>query len=91
MAKRLSAVLVGVLSGARAARVPDKIEKLPGLEGTLTAAQYSGYLDVNSAEGSVSFHYWLSEAEPEAAEAFKTAEDVPLVMWSVSHRGPCCF
>ena len=32
-------------------------------------------------QGAVSYHYWLAEAEPEAAEAYESAADVPLVMW----------
>lgn len=50
----------------------DRVTRLPGWEGELPSAHYSGYVTV--AGGSKSLHYYLQEADSHA-------ETKPLVVW----------
>jgi hypothetical protein len=45
---------------------------LPGWEGELPSAHYSGFIDV--ADGTKKLHYYLQEADSDA-------ETKPLVLW----------
>ena len=60
--------------GARAVGAPasDRVTALPGWEGELPSAHYSGYVAV--AGGTKQLHYYLQEADSDA-------ESKPLVLW----------
>ena len=78
-------LVLGVVGLVTAARESDKIVHLPGLDAPVTPPQYSGYLEVDSEQGDVAFHYWFSQAEPDAATFYGGDEEkVPVVMWCVS-------
>lgn len=54
----------------------DRVSSLPGFEGDLPSAHYSGYIDVGATSGEPgSIHYWLIEAEEDPANA-------PTVYWT---------
>jgi carboxypeptidase C (cathepsin A) len=63
---------------ATAAPASDLITSLPGWEGALPSAQYSGYLSISSTKH---LHYWFVEAESNPASA-------PVVLWL--NGGPGC-
>lgn len=60
----------------------DEVTSLPLFSGTVPAkSQYSGYLDITSAEGGKHMHYWLAKAQQDDGSA-------PVVFWFTG--GPGC-
>lgn len=81
MVKLLCTLFLVILSCAFAVRGPsaDFIDSLPGWDGDLPSAQYSGFLSVS---GGSNLHYWFVEAEIEDPTT------APVVAWF--NGGPGC-
>jgi serine carboxypeptidase-like clade 1 len=65
-------LLLLLLRDATCAPLEDRISQLPGWQGELPSAHYSGYVEVDGAKKKL--HYYLQEADD-------AAEDKPLVLW----------
>lgn len=66
------------LHGALAAPKGDKITSLPGL-GEPSTPHYSGYLDVESGQGKIHLHYWLTTSQS------ATPDTDPVVLVGLKH------
>ena len=72
----LSAICIVSLIGLSSSAISkDKITSLPGWDGPLPSAQYSGLLDVpHTAPNTRHYHYWLVTSEHDSSSA-------PTVFW----------
>ena len=68
----MTAVAAALLPTVVAMPAADRVTALPGWEGELPSAHYSGFIDV--ADGTKKLHYYLQEADSDA-------ETKPLVLW----------
>lgn len=77
-----SCVAVMLLCGlhkALSAPAADKITSLPGL-GEPGTPHYSGYLDIESGQGKIHLHYWLTTSQS------ATPEKDPVVLVSLTAK-----
>ena len=65
---------------------PDAVERLPGWEGPLPSAMFSGFIPVERDSKTAQWHYTLSEAEPPLDPS-----DAPLVLYVSGGPGGSSF